>query len=111
MIGAGTFINPLLKIITTVVILGAIYLLFVRPILDTTEHAFDTVGPAIQQAEQLGGPQIDRSIRQAQRLQQDAQQASQVQLREANKLLDCIQRANGNIDKIQACNGKYQPGG
>jgi F0F1-type ATP synthase membrane subunit b/b' len=109
MIGAGTFINPLLKIITTVVILGAIYLLFVKPILNTTEDAFNTVGPAIQQAQRLGGPQIDRSIRQAQRLQQNAQQASQTQLQEAHKLLNCIQQANGNIDKIQACNAKYQP--
>jgi hypothetical protein len=37
LIGAGTIINPIVKIVTTVVILGAIYLFFVRPILDTTE--------------------------------------------------------------------------
>jgi hypothetical protein len=109
MIGAGTFINPLLKIITTVVILGAIYLLFVRPILDTTEDAFNTVGPALQQAEDLGGPQVNRAIRQAQRLQENTQAASNAQLQEANKLLDCIRNASGNVDKIQACNTKFQP--
>jgi hypothetical protein len=109
MIGAGTFINPLLKIITTVVILGAIYLLFVRPILDTTEDAFNTVGPAIQQAEDLGGPQVDKAIRKAQKLQAQQQQASDAQLRKANKLLDCIRRASGNVDKITACNNKYSP--
>ena len=41
MIGAGTIINPIIKIVTTVVILGAVYLFFVRPILDTTEEVAD----------------------------------------------------------------------
>ena len=42
MIGAGTVINPLIKIITTVVILGAVYLFIVKPALDTTNNAFDS---------------------------------------------------------------------
>ena len=46
MIGAGTVINPIIKIVTTVVILGAVYLFIVKPTLDTTEdisdRAFDT---------------------------------------------------------------------
>jgi hypothetical protein len=41
MLGAGTFINPLIKLITTLLILGAIYLFFVKPALDTTNKAFD----------------------------------------------------------------------
>jgi hypothetical protein len=44
MIGAGTIINPIIKIVTTVVILGAIYLFFVKPALDTTNNAFDQFG-------------------------------------------------------------------
>jgi hypothetical protein len=42
MLGAGTIINPLLKVVTTVIILGAVYLFFVKPALDTTNNAFDT---------------------------------------------------------------------
>jgi hypothetical protein len=41
MLGAGTVINPIIKIITTVVILGAVYLFIVKPALDTTNSAFD----------------------------------------------------------------------
>jgi len=41
LIGAGTFINPLLKVITTVAILGAVYYFVIRPILETTEEAID----------------------------------------------------------------------
>lgn len=36
MLGAGTVINPIIKIVTTVVILGAVYLFIVKPALDTT---------------------------------------------------------------------------
>jgi hypothetical protein len=55
MIGAGTFINPLMKVVTTVAILAAVYFFIVKPVLDTTENtvnrAFDTAAPALKQAE------------------------------------------------------------
>jgi hypothetical protein len=41
MLGAGTVINPIIKIVTTVVILGAVYLFIVKPALDTTNDVFD----------------------------------------------------------------------
>ena len=41
MLGPGTFINPLIKVVTTIIILGAVYLFFVKPALDTTNKAFD----------------------------------------------------------------------
>ncbi len=43
MLGAGTVINPIIKIVTTVVILGAVYLFIVKPTLDTTNNAFDSI--------------------------------------------------------------------
>jgi hypothetical protein len=42
MLGAGTIINPILKIVTTVAILAAVYFFIVKPTLDTTNNAFDT---------------------------------------------------------------------
>jgi hypothetical protein len=41
MLGAGTVINPIIKIVTTVVILGAVYLFIIKPTLDTTNDVFD----------------------------------------------------------------------
>ena len=41
MLGAGTVINPIIKIITVVAILGAAYIFIVKPTLDTTNTAFD----------------------------------------------------------------------
>ena len=51
MIGAGTIINPILKIVTTVAILGAIYIFFVKPILDTTENITGDVAEQTRQAQ------------------------------------------------------------
>jgi hypothetical protein len=42
MLGAGTVINPIIKVITTVAILAAVYFFIVKPTLDTTNSAFDT---------------------------------------------------------------------
>ncbi|HEY8467805.1 MAG TPA: hypothetical protein VIL04_13495 [Solirubrobacterales bacterium] len=51
MIGAGTVINPLLKVITTVVILAAVYYFVIRPILETTEEAIDQGARVAREAE------------------------------------------------------------
>ena len=38
MLGAGTVINPIIKIVTVVAILAATYFFIVKPVLDTTER-------------------------------------------------------------------------
>jgi hypothetical protein len=101
-IGAGTFINPIIKIVTTVVILGAVYLFFVKPALDTTEEitdrAFDS-SSALQEdiRESLDSvPQID---------------AGQVVIpssaKKAQKLGDCVTAAGTDIDKINRCMERF----
>ncbi|MDQ2675637.1 MAG: hypothetical protein M3Y34_02420 [Actinomycetota bacterium] len=50
MIGAGTIINPILKIVTTVAILGAAYIFIVKPVLDTTEDISANVSRTSRQA-------------------------------------------------------------
>jgi hypothetical protein len=106
MIGAGTFINPLLKIVTVVAILGASYLFIVKPALDTTEEISAGFNNSIGESLQTTNDQIDKALEQAGPGTQTIEipQSSQDSLKEANRLLDCIQRANGNVDKIQRCN-------
>jgi hypothetical protein len=41
MLGAGTVINPIIKIVTVVAVLAATYFFIVKPVLDTTNDAFD----------------------------------------------------------------------
>ena len=65
MLGAGTVINPLIKIITTVVILGAVYLFIVKPALDTTNNAFDSFSDSFNGFDNLPGQvqsQVDDAL-------------------------------------------------
>ncbi len=82
MIGAGTFLNPLLKVVTTVAIIAAIYFFMVRPILDTTEDISGGITHS-----------VNKGLNQAAKAQ-----------KQADKLLKCVQDAGGDVDKIQACN-------
>ncbi len=52
MIGAGTVINPIIKIVTTVAILAAVGIFIVRPILDTTEKTIQQVNDNVRQSQQ-----------------------------------------------------------
>ena len=49
LIGAGTIINPILKVVTTVAILGAAYIFIVKPVLDTTENITGEVAEQTRQ--------------------------------------------------------------
>lgn len=50
LIGAGTVINPILKVVTTVAILAAAYVFIVKPVLDTTEDISSNVSRSTRQA-------------------------------------------------------------
>jgi hypothetical protein len=105
MIGAGTFINPLLKIITVVAVLAASYIFIIEPVLDTTEDISGDINNSIGQSLESTNQQIDKALEQSGAAQTvEIPQSSQDSIKEANKLLDCIQRANGNVDKMQRCN-------
>ncbi len=112
MIGAGTIISPIIKIVTTVAILAAAYVFIIKPTLDTTEKVTDSVSNSFGESfGEAGGlsPSIEKSIRQAEKLQEQAAQASQTQVQDANKLLGCITRAEQDVEKITACNEKFSP--
>ena len=55
MIGAGTIISPIIKIVTTVAILAAVYFFIVKPTLDTTEKAI-TNGAGFESARRSPTP-------------------------------------------------------
>ena len=62
MIGAGTFINPLIKVVTTVAILAAIYFFFVKPALDTSEDISDSVNESIGRSFDSANDSIDNAF-------------------------------------------------
>jgi|SRR5215211_1901229 len=108
MIGAGTFISPLLKILTTVAVLAATYFFIVKPVLETTDNAINRGFDQIDNFDDFS-PNVKKSVREAQQLAQQQQAASNAQVDEANKLLECITDAEGNVTKIQRCNERFDP--
>ena len=121
---AGMFTSSVLRLAVAVGILAAAYFFIVRPVLDTTNEAIKTAGgfnqtlnTNIQQSVQQSntdpavGRQIRRTIRRANRqvqrsLNQSLNQTAPSQARQ-RKLLHCVQRAQGNVKRIQRCTRRF----
>jgi hypothetical protein len=91
MLGAGTVINPIIKIVTVVVVLGAVYLFIVKPILDTTNNAFDQFGSAFDDLPTNVQDQVDSVF-------DDINDANA-----RNRLERCIKDAGSNVQRINRC--------
>jgi hypothetical protein len=91
MLGAGTVINPIIKIITVVAVLGAAYLFIVKPILDTTNNAFDQFGGAFDNLPASIQDQVDSAFDDL-----DNETAR-------NRLQHCVKAAGTNAQEINRC--------
>ncbi len=106
MLGAGTVINPIIKIVTTVVILGAVYLFIVKPALDTTNNVVSESLGAFNGA-------FDGLPNDVQSEIDDALNGVNPSTVDAQALQRCIQNAIGpngaNQNRIQRCLDRYGP--
>jgi hypothetical protein len=103
MLGAGTVINPIIKIVTTVAILGAVYLFFVKPALDTTEHISDSVNESISGSFDGFDDAFDQAKNAGVTIKEPSSQ------KESNKLLACVQGAGQDVNELQRCAEKFGP--
>jgi phage-related tail protein len=105
LIGAGTIINPIVKIVTTVVILGAVYLFIVRPVLDTTE---DVVGKTQAQIAQSQRDAQQRSAEAALDAAQSRAESYTTSLQNtwaaaAREIRSCVGDAKGDLRAMERC--------
>ena len=119
MLGAGTIINPITKVITTVAILAAVYFFILKPALESTERISSSVTESSQDIQrdvqqsiqdslnlsnQAAGNQVKDAVKDAQQALNEAGINNGTPGAETGTaLLDCINAANGNIEAIQAC--------
>jgi hypothetical protein len=105
LIGAGTIINPIVKIVTTVVILGAVYLFFVRPILDTTEEVASKTNAQIRQSQEDAAERSDAiSLDAAEsRAGSYATSLSSSWPAGARAVKECVRDARGNLNAMEKC--------
>ncbi len=106
MLGAATIINPIMKLVTTVAILAAVYFFVIKPTLETTESISGSVNDSIEGAFGQTDRQVQRALRRANRSAGSAGlsiSGSDLSPEQASRLLECIQDAAGDVAAMQAC--------
>ena len=107
MIGAGTFINPLLKVLTTVAILAAVYFFILKPVLETGSEISGNISNAFPNLEGLN-EQIQNSIDNTEGAD-DIDIDTPKSAKRAQKLGNCMQEAVGNVQAVQRCVDRLSP--
>lgn len=107
----GNATAGIIRLLVTVGILAAVYFFIVKPTLSTTEKISHEVNVNVQKGfdqTNLGdiGKTIEDVNRRVQREIKKSFRQSQ-QHGHANKLINCIQRAHQDVNKIQRCTAKY----
>jgi hypothetical protein len=114
-VGAGTIISPIIKVVTTVAILAGVYLLIVRPILDTTEDITKGVNENIARSQQQSNQAA--AAAQPQATEAEVSSTRQSATSYANSLiagsqpwpkaskavLHCVKQAGDNLPKLERC--------
>lgn len=108
----GNLSAGIIRLLVTVGILAAVYFFLLRPALDAGENISRETNQSIQKSFQNSGVNdisatIDEVNRQVEREIKKSLRASEKH-GNPNKLIDCIQRANQNVNKIQRCSERFQ---
>jgi hypothetical protein len=108
----GNLSAGIIRLLVTVGILAAVYFFIVRPTLDTTEKIGHEVNDNVQKGFEQGdlseiSETIDDVNRRVRREIKQSLRTSQQQ-GDADKLINCIQRAHQNVNKIQHCSERFQ---
>ena len=114
----GSLASGIIRLAVAVGVLAAAYLFIVKPVLHTTENVSNTVNNSIESAnksfEQSFGPHSDvsKTLRKANRQVQIQIARSLHQAKHnggAMKLLHCVQRAAGDVHRMQRCTVGLSP--
>jgi predicted PurR-regulated permease PerM len=107
----GNVMSGIIRLAVAVGVIAAVGFFIVKPVLDTTEHGFDTVNEALKESgindvSKTIGVSNRRVQRQIQRQINHSFRVSQ-QTGNSQKLIRCIQRAQPNVKRIERCTVKY----
>jgi len=105
MIGAGTVINPIIKVVTTVAILAAVYFLILRPVFDTTSKVIDDTSKSIRDASQQSQDAFhDSQVQSAQsRASSYAQSLQSGWPAASREVRGCVHMAGNDLGELNRC--------
>jgi hypothetical protein len=108
----GSLTSGIIRLLVAVGILAAVYFFIVKPVLHTTDNAINSANKSLESSlgtevnlNDIGGTlervdkQVERQIRRAFHTSKHSGNAK--------RLIRCIQRANGNVHRIQRCTVKH----
>ena len=107
----GNVTSGIIRLAVAVGVIAAVGFFIVKPVLDTTDNAFNTVNEALKESglNEISKT-IDTSSRRVQRqIQRQVNHSFRVSHRTGTtrKLVRCIQRAQPNVKRIERCTVKY----
>jgi hypothetical protein len=107
----GNVTSGIIRLAVAVGVIAAVGFFIIKPVLSTTDHAFDTVNQALKES---GINEVSKTIdvtsrrvqRQIQRQVNHSFRVSQ-QTGNTEKLVRCIKRAQPDVKRIERCTLKY----
>jgi len=108
----GNLSAGIIRLLVTVGILAAAYFFIVKPTLETTKEISHEVNVNVQKGfQQSDLSDIDKTIDDVNRqVQREIKKSLRQSRRQGNadQLINCIQRAHQNVNKIQRCSERFQ---
>lgn len=113
----GNLTSGIIRLAVAVGTLAAVYFFILKPVLHTTEHTVDNANKAFEKSfhdSTVNSKAIEAQVNKA---IEDVNRQVQVQVERSfhtakvhgnpEKLLRCIQRAKGNVHRIERCSRRY----
>ena len=98
---AENLANKLIGLLVTVGVLAAVYFFAIKPVLDTTNEAFDRAFDATDGITEEIQQSFDDSGLKG--FNADSIDIDDTSTKQAERLLNCVQRAQPDTDKMQRC--------
>ncbi len=107
----GNLTSGVIRLAVTVGILVAVYFFIVKPVLKSADNAINTTNATLRHSLEQGGlKDVSKSL-------EDVNHQVEVQIKRSfhtakkhgnpKRLIHCIERANGDVHKIQRCTVKF----
>jgi hypothetical protein len=109
----GSLTSGIIRLLVTVGILAAAYFFIVKPVLKTTDNAIDNANKSFEKSFGTHGTDltdISGTIDQVnRRIKREIRHSFHTAKREGNpqRLVKCVQRAHGDVQRIQRCTVKF----
>jgi hypothetical protein len=109
----GTLTSGIVRLLVTVGIIAAIGYFLVKPALDTTNKAIDSANRSFEKGFGTNGvdiTDINGTIKDVNKqIQREIRKSFKVAKKDGNpkRLVKCIQRAKGDVARIQRCTVKF----